>query len=241
MARKNDAPHRLGSAKSNRLLAALPARDRARLLSNCEQVDLTIGDVLGEPGGTVRHAYFPIASFISLITPVDGNASLEVGLVGNEGMHGVTLALGVDSSPLHSLVQGGGPCLRMSAAAFRLEQTRSVALQKQLNRYLYVLTSQLAQSAVCARFHLIEARLARWLLMTSDRAHADFFHITHQFLAWMLGVRRVGVTNAAGELQRKKLIRYVRGQVTVQNRSGLEQASCSCYRADKAVYDRFLG
>ncbi|HEX4522240.1 MAG TPA: Crp/Fnr family transcriptional regulator [Casimicrobiaceae bacterium] len=241
MATRNDLPHKREGAKSNRLLAALPSRDRARLMSNCEQIDLAMGEVLGEPGSTIRHAYFPLASFISLITPADGNASLEVGMVGNEGMHGVTLALGVDSSPLHSLVQGGGPCLRMSATAFRLEQARSVALQKQLNRYLYVLTSQLAQSAVCARFHLIEARLARWLLMTRDRAQADCFHITHQFLAWMLGVRRVGVTNAAGELQRKKLISYVRGQVTVLNRSGLEQASCSCYRADKAVYDRFLG
>jgi CRP-like cAMP-binding protein len=209
-------------------------------MSNCEQIDLAIGEVLGEPGSPLRHAYFPVSSFISLITPLDGNASLEVGMVGNEGMHGITLALGVDSSPLRSLVQGGGTCLRMSAAAFRLEQTRSVALQKQLNRYLYVLTSQLAQSAVCARFHLIEARLARWLLMTSDRAHADFFHITHQFLAWMLGVRRVGVTNAAGELQRKKLISYVRGQVTILNRAGLEAAACSCYQADKAVYERFL-
>jgi hypothetical protein len=226
---------------SNRLIAALPPRDRARLLARCDQVDLVMGDVIGEPGSRVHHAYFPIRSFISLIAPADGTASLEVGMVGDEGMHGISLALGVDQSPLHALVQGGGPCLRMSAASFRAELAQNPALQRRVNRYLFVLTSQLAQSAVCARFHLIEARLARWLLMTSDRAHDDFFHITHEFLAWMLGVRRVGVTNAAGALQKRNLISYVRGKVTVLNRRGLEAASCSCYQVDMGVYQRFLG
>jgi CRP-like cAMP-binding protein len=238
MEKKHNVPP--GAPASNRLLAALPARDRARLIANADEVHLALGEVLSQPGDAVRHAYFPLSSFISLITPADGAASLEVGMVGNEGMHGVTLALGIAVSPVRSLVQGGGLCLRMDASAFRLEHTRSPALQRQLNRYLYVLTSQLAQSAVCARFHVIEARLARWMLMTSDRANADLFHITHEFLAWMLGVRRVGVTNAAGLLQRKKLISYSRGRVSILNRHGLEAASCSCYRADRAVYERFL-
>jgi CRP-like cAMP-binding protein len=156
-------------------------------------------------------------------------------------MHGVSLVLGIDESPLHALVQGAGPAFRMNAHAFRRECAARPALQRALNRYLYVLMSQLAQSASCTRYHLIEARLARWLLMTHDRAHAETFSVTHEFLAWMLGVRRVGVTGAASALQRRRLISYKRGVVTVLNRRGLEAASCPCYRINKNVYDRLLG
>ena len=226
---------------SNRLIARLPAADRKRLLARCTDVDLSLGHELAQPGDRIRHVYFPTGGCVSLITPANGTSSVEVGLVGNEGMHGISLALGIDVSPLHSLVQGAGPALRMTAHAFRSEYAASPALRRDLNRYLYVLMSQLGQSAACTRFHVIEARLARWLLMTHDRAHSDTFRITQKFLAWMLGVRRVGITNAAGDLQRRKLIRYVRGSITVIDRRGLEAAACACYQADKSTYQKMLG
>jgi CRP-like cAMP-binding protein len=226
---------------SNRLLARLPGKDRKSLVALCEPVELVFGQVLNEPDARIGHVYFPTASYISLVTSDAGAANLEVGLVGDEGMHGVSLILGVDTSPLHALVQGAGPALRLGAGTFRRELAARPLFHKSLNRYLYVLMSQLAHSAACTRFHLIEARLARWLLMTQDRAHSDTFHVTHEFLAWMLGVRRVGVTGAATKLQRRQLITYSRGIVKVLNRKGLEAASCSCYQADESVYDRMLG
>ncbi|MHB1241285.1 MAG: Crp/Fnr family transcriptional regulator [Gammaproteobacteria bacterium] len=161
-------------------------------------------------------------------------------LVGTEGMHDIALALGIDVSPLRALVQGEGISLRMKTSYFRRELRHSPALQRGINRYIYVRMSQLAQTAACTRFHLVEARLARWLLMTQDRAHSNKLHITHEFLAYMLGVRRVGITKAAGSLQKRKLINYSRGTITVLNRGGLEAASCGCYQADKATYDRTI-
>lgn len=210
------------------------------MLASCEHVELTFADVLSEPGDRIRHVYFPSEAFVSLAAPADGRGRLEVGLIGNEGMLGIPLILGIDISPLHALVRGSGTALRMDAASFSRELGRSPTLQRGLNRYLYALMAQFAQTVACTRFHTLDARLARWLLMTHDRAHSDEFHLTHEFLAEMLGVRRVGVTKAAGALQRKKLISYKRGYITIVDRGGLEALSCGCYRAMQATYTRML-
>jgi CRP-like cAMP-binding protein len=232
---------RTRSLPENLLLASLPAADRRRLLADRDPVDLVAGVTLTEPGDVARHAYFPIDSFISLIAPVTGGAQLEVGLVGNEGMVGTAPILGVRFSPLRALVQGGGRAWQFDAAALASEIERSPALRRVLNRYLYVLLSQVAQSAACTRFHFVEARLARWLLMTRDRAHSNSFHITHEFLAYMLGVRRVGVTRAASALQRREVIHYTRGNLEILDDRGLEAAACGCYAAAKATYADVLG
>ena len=226
---------------ANRLIAGLPRQDRVRFTDDCELVELAVADVLSRPGERIRSVYFPTTGVISLMTPIGERASLEVGLVGNEGMLGTPLILGVDVSPLHATVQGPGAVLRMSTAQFQRQLARSPALLQELKRYLYVLMDQLAQVALCTRFHVVEARLARWLLMTQDRAHAAEFHVTHELLAGVLGVRRVGVTKAAGSLQKNRLISYSRGKVTILNRLGLEAASCGCYEADKATYARVMG
>lgn len=229
------------AAAENHLIELLPREDRRRLLLICEPVHLELSEVLCEAGERTRYVYFPVDATLSLITPIDGKPVLEVGMVGREGMVGAQLVLGVSAAPLHVLVQGSGKAWRIAAAPFRRELARNRALQLCLNRYVYVLMTQLAVSAGCLRFHMIGPRLARWLLMTQDRAHADAFHVTHEFLAYMLGVRRVGITGAAGVLQQEGLIEYARGELTVLNRKGLLAAACGCYASGQKSYAAVMG
>ena len=197
--------------------------------------------MLLEPEQRISHVFFPVTSYISITNPSTAKGSLETGLVGNEGMLGTPLLLGVDLSPKRALVQGAGSAWRMRSAPFRRELERNATLRGLLNRYLYVVLRQLGETAVCARFHALEARLARWLLLTGDRAQSREFFITQEFIAAMLGVRRAGVTGAAGLLKERKLIRYCRGQLTILDRRGLQAAACPCYAAGKKTYARLLG
>ena len=224
----------------NQLIAGLPSAARASLLALGERVELTLSQVLCDPGVRTRHVYFPVDGFISLIAVTGDSPGIEVGMIGAEGMLGAPLALGVSTSPLRALVQGKGTAWRMEGRAFSAELKRSPALKRNVDRYLYVLMSQQAASAACLRFHHIVPRLARWLLMSQDRAHSDRFHLTHEFLSYMLGVRRVGITNAATCLQRSSLIEYRRGELHVLDRAGLEGAACACYAADRKMYADLL-
>jgi CRP-like cAMP-binding protein len=234
------AMSRPASAPS-RLLASLPVAERQRILACCETVELTFGDILAESGKKIRHVYFPVSSFVSLVATLDKDEQLEVGIVGDEGMLGTSLILGIDTSPLHVVVQGAGPALRMAASVFVRELGRSPALRLLMNRYVFVLMNQLAQTAICTRYHFVDARLARWLLLTRDRAHSGEFHLTQQFMSYMLGVRRVGVTKAASALEKRGLIEYKRGEIRILDVRALERASCECYTQGKAMYDQVLG
>jgi CRP-like cAMP-binding protein len=224
----------------NHLVDLLPRKDRTRLIGACESVVLTLADILCEPGKPTKYVYFPTEGYISLIAVVKGSSGVEVGMVGREGMLGVQLALGVITAPLLGVVQGAGQALRISTKAFKAELAASPALQSELHRYLYILMSQLAESTACARFHQIGPRLARWLLMTQDRSQASSFNMTQKFLSYMLGVRRVGITTAASNLQKDGIISYSRGRMTVLNRKGLERAACVCYGADQKAYADLL-
>ena len=223
---------------ANSLLAALPRIEYERLISGLEPVRLAYGEVLYQPGEPIRHAYFPLDCLVSLLAVVEGRTVLEVGLVGGDGMIGIPLALGIGVSPIRALVQESGTALRIEAARFGREFSRNPSLRRNLFRYTHSLMAQATQTAVCSRFHLLEARLARLLLMTRDRARSDDFRLTHEFLAQMLGVRRVGVTKAAGALQRRNLISYSRGGISILDRKGLEAASCRCYQIVKRANDR---
>ena len=218
---------------ANNLLSALPRKDYRRMLTGLEPVNLSFGEVLYQPGDAISHVYFPGIALVSLMTLVDGRLTLEVGVVGCEGMVGSPVALGIGVSPFRALVQGAGGALRMKSNYFVKELRQNIALQRALQRYTHVLMAQFAQTAACNRFHVVEERLARWLLMTRDRVQSTDFRLTQEFLSHMLGVRRVGVTKAAGHLQQRRLIEYSRGNIRIVDQAGLEAACCSCYQASR--------
>jgi CRP-like cAMP-binding protein len=222
----------------NRVLASMPRKEHARLLGQLEPVTLKFGQILYQPGSAIRYVYFPLNCLVSLLTAVDKRRSLEVGMVGHEGMVGMPFILGMGVSGVRALVQGGGVALRMAAEPFRKEFDGNPPLQQALFRYTYALMAQISQTAACNRFHEAEARLARWLLMTRDRVGSDEFPLTHEFLAHMLGLRREGVTQAASALKRRRLINYRRGQMQIQNPRGLKAASCPCYQIVKTISER---
>ena len=237
-----EAPAELSVAEAgNRLILSLPGRDQSRLLAIAQPVRLESGTVLAEAGKPARHVYFPVDCVLTLQAAIYGEPGLAVGMVGSEGMLGAQLALGVARAPCAAAVQGAGTAWRVKAAPFARELASSCALKQCLRRYVCVLMAQLGTSAGCVRFHNVAPRLARCLLMSQDRAHSDSMHLTHDDLASLLGVRRAGITRAAGELQRSRLIRYRRGRITVLDRAGLERVACGCYAADLAAYERMLG
>ena len=218
-----------GSGVANRLLAALPREDRRHLMGELEPVALTFPDVLVESGEPIRHVYFPNGGQVSQWMVMAARKTLEVGLIGHEGMVGVSLAQGAGVSPVRAVVQESGSALRMGAVGFLQALERCLPLRYGLSRYAYAQLSQARQIAACSRFHLVEARLASRLLRAHDSVRADEFHLTHEFLAEMLGIRRVGITNAASALQRRKLISYSRGYIRILDREGLKAAACECY------------
>ena len=220
----------------NLLLAALPRKEYRNLLPVLEPVTLEFGQVLYEPGARIKHVYFPSDCLVSLLTSVDTHQAAEVGLVGAEGMIGIPVVLGIAVSPFLAVVQGRGTAMRMKKADLRREFDKSVTMQRELFRFTHLLMTQVAQTAACNRFHVVTQRLARWLLMTRDRVQSDEFLLTQEFLARMLGVRRVGVTEAASSLQKLNLIRYSRGTITILDQKGLAAAACGCYELVKGMY-----
>jgi len=217
----------------NHLIESLPRGDRVRIKTHAKLIVLDLGRVLCEPHQRYHHVYFPLSGVLSLETPLSGHPPLSMGLVGNRGMLGATLALGASSAAMRAVVRGPGIALCLSAAQMRRELMASHTLARALWRQLATFMEQIPQSAACAHFHEIEPRLARWLLMMHDGSHADQFYLTHDSLASMLGVHRSGVTIAAGALQRRALINYTRGLIQILDRKGLEAAACECYQAGR--------
>src|ERR1700726_3813768 len=222
----------------NHLLGALPRKDYQKLLPVLEPVKLTFGEILYESHAQIRHVYFPVDCFVSMLTTVDAGRAAEVGLIGSEGMIGVPMALGVAFSPFRAVVQGGGTALRLKTVDFRRNFSDSAALQREVFLFTHLLMIQIAQTAACNRFHVVTQRMARWLLMTRDRVNFNEFRITQEFLALMLGVRRAGVTVTMGILRDRKLIDYRRGTVTILDHGGLIAAACGCYKTVKDTYSR---
>ena len=214
---------------TNQLLASLPKKDYEGLKRKLEEIPLVFGEILLEPNALVSDVYFPNSGIISLLAGANERSSLEVGMVGKEGMVGVGVFLGVDTSVNRAVVQGDGTAMKMKGTALRKHCDKSGALFRLLQRYSYSVLTQITQSAVCNQFHSLDARLARWLLMTRDRMGDDEFRLTQDFLSNMLGVRREGVSVAAGNLQRVNLIRYSRGRLKILDRAGLEATACGCY------------
>jgi CRP-like cAMP-binding protein len=217
---------------ANTLLAGLPRKVYQDLLADLAPVELAFAQILYEPGRPMPYVYFPETCVVSLLVVVDERAALEVALAGREGMVGVPLALGVHLSPLRALVQAEGAALRMSRVRFRAALDTHEPLRRAVYGYAGSLMGQIGQTAACNRFHQVNARLARWLLMTRDRLECSEFRVTQEFLSAMLGVRRVGVTEAASAFQHQHLIEYSRGVIKILDHAGLEAACCSCYSSD---------
>lgn len=225
---------------TNLLLASLPQKEYVSILSLGKLVEVNSGEILGEPGKKVTNVYFPINSYISLLKIIDSKSNFEIGIVGPEGMLGINLALGVRISLLCAVVEASGTVLRMSSKLFLEIYEKSAALQLKLRKYAYVRMSQLSQTTGCNRFHVLDARLCRWILMVQDCTKSSEFNITHECLANKLGVRRAGITKAAGVLQKKKLISYSKGRLRILDRRGLEATTCECYQSSKEVYKKIM-
>ncbi|HEX8709685.1 MAG TPA: Crp/Fnr family transcriptional regulator [Pyrinomonadaceae bacterium] len=226
---------------ANRILNQLPPEEYERLSPHLEPVTLALGDVLYYPQDPVSHVYFPHSGTVSVVATFADGGGVEVGVVGDEGVFGINVVLGSVSTPHEALVQLPGDGVRASSDVLRREFKQGGQLQDLLLRYTQAFIVQIAQTAACNKVHSIDGRLARWLLMTSDRATGRELELTHEFMALMLGMRRAGVSEAAGKLQDAGLIRYRRGRVTVMDRQGLEDAACECYLIVKTEFDRLLG
>jgi len=228
------------NSQQNHLLDALPAVDYARLRSHLELIPMALGQVLYEPGARLRYVYFPTTSIVSLLYVMEDGASAEIAVVGNEGMLGISLFMGGETTPSHAVVQSAGYGVRLKAQLLKDEFARFGPMMHLLLRYTQALITQMAQTAVCNRHHSIDQQLCRWLLLSLDRLATNELSMTQELIANMLGVRREGVTEAAGKLQDAGLIRYQRGRITVLDRPGLEARSCECYQVVKAEFDRLL-
>jgi CRP-like cAMP-binding protein len=228
----------LESRRVNKLLGRLPSRDRKRLTSAMESVDLPFGKCLYQSGDRIDYVYFPNDCMVSLVAIAGDGQLAEVGLVGAEGEVGGSNVLGTGISPFQAIVQGAGSALRIKASLMRSKFRDMNSLQRGLLNFSHLLTAQVAQTAACNRFHDVSARLARWLLMTRDRRLSNEFRLTQQFLAHMLGVQRGGVSRAASGLKRRNIIRYSRGKITILNEKALAAASCRCYQQVKKLYER---
>lgn len=230
-------PH---SPRQNRLLAVLPMPDYKRLLPHLELTTLPLGEVLYESGSQLLHVYFPTTSIVSLLYVMEDGSSAEIAVVGNEGIVGVSLFMGGETTPSRAVVQSAGHTYRLPGQVLKQEFDRAGPLQHLLLRYTQALLTQMAQTAVCNRHHSVDQQLCRWLLLSLDRLSSNELTMTQELIANMLGVRREGVTEAAGKLQEAKLIQYNRGRITVLDRSGLEARSCECYQVVKTEFDRLL-
>ena len=224
----------------NHLLAALPPSDYERLASHLELIPMRLGDVLYEPGVRLRHVYFPTTSIVSLLYVMENGASAEIAIVGNEGILGISLFMGGETTPSRAVVQSAGHAFRLKAQRLKDEFGRFGPMLQLLLRYTQALITQMSQTAVCNRHHSVDQQLCRWLLLSLDRLASNELAMTQELIANMLGVRREGVTEAAGKLQDAGLIRYRRGRITVLDRPGLEARSCECYQVVKTEFDRLL-
>ena len=228
------------NSKDNRILAALPPEEMGRLLPHTELVELRLGEVLSRPNEPIKHVYFPHRGTISIISMLEDGSQVEVGVVGNEGMYGMHVALGTDTSPHQAIVQITGGATRMSADVLREEVGRCGRLHTLLLRYGQAFFIMVAQNAACNRRHPLEGRLCRWLLTGQDRVKSDGLELTHEILSVMLGDRRAGISEAASRLQDRGLISYKRGRVHILDRQGLEATTCECYEVVKKEFDRLL-